>query len=133
MEEKKEKRNFSRVAADCFNRLIIKDTCYDNVKFRDLSLTGCFIEGSYDGEFCDKCFLKIYKDKGDVEPMIELSARVIRGAGEEGMALSFVDVDDDMLNQLQTVMLYATDNPVKIAAEFVDDLDIFTNNKCNDK
>ncbi|MDH4319854.1 MAG: PilZ domain-containing protein [Desulfobulbaceae bacterium] len=131
MVDKKEKRNFSRVAATCFTRLIIKDTCYDDVKFRDMSLNGCFIEGNYGGEYCDKCFLKIYKKKGDAEPMIEIAARVVRGAGNEGMALTFVNVDEDMLNQLQTIILYATDNPLKVASEFVTDINIFTDDKCD--
>ena len=130
MEEGKEKRIFSRVAADCFNRLIIKDTCYDNVKLRDLSLNGCFIEGNYGGEYCDKCFIKLYKNKGDAEPVLELTARVVRGAGDEGMALTFIDMDEDMLNQLQTIILYSTDNPMKVASEFVTDTDMFTDKKC---
>lgn len=91
-----EKRHFSRVVASYSNRLLLDSECYLDVKIRDLSVSGCFIEGHYDAKVCDQGVIELYKNARDDQPVLKLSARIIR-VEDNGLALKFVDMSDDSL------------------------------------
>lgn len=119
-----EKRHFSRVVTNHSNRLLLDGEYYVDVKIRDLSVSGGFIEGHFGAKVCDKCVIELYKTGRDDKPVLRLSARIIR-VEDSGLAVKFVNMKDDSLMFLQTVVLYSTDDPVKVAGEFTSEINIF--------
>ena len=114
------KRTYARVVFDRTARLKLDDKVFEGGKIRDLSLIGLFLEGSFDLKPGDICTVEIQETGPSSSLALIISATVVR-VESGGIGLKFVDMKQDAYMFLQTMILYATQDPVSVAEEFLED------------
>ena len=82
-----------------------------------LSLSGSYLECPVDLAVGDTCEVIITSLDVDFKAPLSLTARVVR-VDDEGVALEFCDTDSDDYLVLQSILLYTSEEPHVIAAEF---------------
>lgn len=116
-----EKRRHTRVIFTRTVRLSVNDSVVGEYPARNLSMGGLFIgnktlAGVVDGD----CQLEL-REKGEHSSLIlKFSAKVVR-TEPTGIAVEFTDMEDDSFMFLQTMVLYASDDPIGIAKDFLED------------
>jgi len=101
-------------------RLILDDKVFEGVKIRDLSLIGLFLEGTFEVKPGDTCSVEIKETGPTTSLVLIISATVVR-IESGGIGLKFVNMKQDAYMFLQTMILYATQDPVSVAEEFLED------------
>ncbi len=114
------KRTYARVVFNRTARLILDDKVFEGGKIRDLSLIGLFMEGSFEVKQGDTCTVEIHETGPSSSLALIISATVAR-VEPGGIGLKFVDMKQDAYMFLQTMILYATHDPVSVAEEFLED------------
>jgi hypothetical protein len=82
-----------------------------------LSLSGCYLQGHLGPEVGDHCETVLCSQDPLFNNPLHLSARIVR-IDEHGTALEFCDIDENGYLMLQTILLYHSDEPCSLAAEF---------------
>jgi len=115
-----ENRRFTRVILSRSARLTINGQVHPREKVHDLSLGGMFVEGAYQARPGDPCQVEFFEEGRRSCLVLRMEARVVRcEAG--GLALEFVDMPEDSYRFLQTMVLYASDDPLGVSKEFLED------------
>jgi hypothetical protein len=74
----------------------------------------------------EECQLEL-REKGEHSSLIlKFSAKVVR-VEPAGIAVEFTDMEDDSFMFLQTMVLYASDDPIGIAKDFLEDFSLISN------
>ena len=116
-----EKRRHTRVVFTRTVRLSINDSLVGEFPALNLSMGGLFIDNSLLADVVDgECQLELH-EKGEHSSLIlKFSAKVVR-VEPSGIAVAFTDMEDDSFMFLQTMVLYASDDPIGIAEDFLED------------
>jgi len=114
------KRTYARVAFNRTARLILADKVFDGGQIRDLSLIGLFLEGTFEVKPGDSCTVEIQETGPTSSLVLTISATVVR-IEPDGIGLKFENMKQDAYMFLQTMILYATQDPVSVAEEFLED------------
>lgn len=116
-----EKRRHTRVVFTRTVRLSVNDSVLGEFPARNLSMGGLFIDNSTLADVVDgECELELH-EKGEHSSLIlKFSAKVVR-VEQAGVAIEFTDMEDDSFMFLQTMVLYASDDPIGIAKDFLED------------
>ncbi len=115
------RRKFNRIAIDSrFDTdLFVYGRHYTNIIIRDLSLSGLFALGEYDGQECDECELLLKPLDNTQTTFLKIPCKIVR-INETGIALEFMYPDTESLIFLETIVLYYADDPFTAATEFPD-------------
>ncbi len=116
----KEKRRYSRVVLQRTARLRFQGNQFDEQRIRNLSLGGLFLEGQYPLTPGDPCDLELQEQGRHSSLILRFKVRVSR-VETDGLGLMFTFMEQDSFMFLQTMVLYATDDPYGIAQEFFED------------
>jgi len=115
------KRKFNRVRLLPIAKLILNDRVYENVKIKNLSITGVLIEGKFEKtDIFNECALEMNFRSEGFNLDLKLIGRVIR-VEEDSVAFEFIYTDTESLILLETIILHHSDNPVEFAQEFPED------------
>ena len=116
-----EKRRHARVIFTRTVRLSVNDSLLGEFPARNLSMGGLFIDNSTLADVVDgECQLELH-EKGEHSSLIlKFSAKVVR-VEQAGVGVEFTDMEDDSFMFLQTMVLYASDDPLGIAKDFLED------------
>ncbi len=117
---KNNKRSYARVIFDRSATLVLHDKLYLKQRIRNLSLIGMFIEGHFEAIVGDLCTIEIHESGKHTSLVLSFAAKVVR-VEKEGLGLEFQDMEDDSYMFLQTMILYATQDPLSVAEEFLED------------
>ncbi len=114
------KRSHARVLFNRKVRLIIHGRVYEEQPVKNLSLTGMFVTGTFAASINDDCTVELRETGPNSCLTLKFSARVIR-VEQDGLGLEFHDMQPDSYMFLQTMILYATRDPLSVAEEFLED------------
>ena len=114
------KRTYARVVFNRTARLVLDDKVFEGGQIRDLSLIGLFLEGMYEVKPGDTCTVEIQETGPTSSLALTISATVVR-VESGGIGLKFENMKQDAYMFLQTMILYATQDPVAVAEEFLED------------
>ena len=124
-----ERRRFSRVILERRARLFLGNNRYDMAMIRNLSIGGLFLEGQYPVDIDETGTLELHETGRNSSLILRFGARVVR-TGNQGIALRFTHMEPDSYMFLQTMVLYATDDPYGVALEFMDDFPAVASRSC---
>ncbi len=117
-----EKRRHSRVVFTRTVRLFDGDAKLGEYAVRNLSIGGLFLEGASDVEPGRMLRIELHETGQTSSLILNFYGRTTRvGAG--GIAVEFVEMEDDSFMFLQTMVLYASDDPIGVAENFLEDFD----------
>ena len=114
------KRTYARVVFNRTARLVLDDKVFEGGQIRDLSLIGLFLEGRFEVKPGDTCTVEIQETGPTSSLALTISATVVR-VESGGIGLKFENMKQDAYMFLQTMILYATQDPVSVAEEFLED------------
>lgn len=118
--QSRNQRSFARVFFNRTARLVLADRVYEGNKIRDLSLIGLFLEGSFEVTRGQMCTVEIEESGPSSTLTLTIAATVVR-IEADGLALKFANMKQDVYMFLQTMILYATQDPLAVAEEFLED------------
>ena len=107
-------------ALDRKANLLLNGRRYEDQPIRVLSLLGMFIAGSFDASVYDICTVELRETGSNSCLTMNFTARIAR-VEQDGMVLEFQDMQPDSYMFLQTIILYATPDPLRVAEEFLGD------------
>lgn len=112
-------RRFTRVNLSQPVRLDFGDRQYEQQFIRTLSLSGMYVTGNFEQQAGDICTIEL-SQSGASASKVDLRARgsVVR-LYDDGMALEFISMNHDSMLFLQTLLLYAADDPMVFGSEFI--------------
>ena len=108
---------------------MLADRRYDMARIRNLSIGGLFLEGEYPAAMGEQCTLELHETGRNSSLILRFEARVA-WISREGIALQFIRMEPDSYMFLQTMVLYATDDPYGVALEFLDDFSAVVAGSC---
>ncbi|MBM9513897.1 PilZ domain-containing protein [Desulfogranum marinum] len=122
-----EKRRHTRVIFTRTVRMSVNDSVVGEFPARNLSMGGLFIGDAALADVVEEeCQLEL-REKGEHSSLIlKFSAKVVR-VEPAGIAVEFTDMEDDSFMFLQTMVLYASDDPIGIAKDFLEDFSLISN------
>lgn len=129
MTNKKNERSNARVLFNRNARLILHGKTYERQRIRNLSLIGMFIEGTFTAELGEICTVELQEAGRHTCLTLDFSARIVR-VDPDGLGLEFQDMQSDSYMFLQTMILYATQDPLSVAEEFLEDFPPNTDVSC---
>ena len=118
--KRKDKRSYARVLFNRKARLILHCRTYEEQPVRNLSLIGMFIAGSFDAKVNDICTVELRESGRHTCLTLSFTAKIVR-VEKEGLGLEFEKMQPDSYMFLQTMILYATQDPLSVAEEFLED------------
>ena len=101
-------------------RLILHGKIFEQQKIRNLSIIGVFLEGSFEAAIGDSCSIELHETGHHASLILSFSATVVR-VEQDGLGLEFLEMKPDSYMFLQTMILYATKDPLGVAEEFLED------------
>ena len=116
----KDKRSYARVLFNRKARLILHGRIYEERPIKNLSLIGMFVAGSFDAELHDICTVELHETGRHTCLTLSFIAKIVR-IEKDGLGLEFENMQPDSYMFLQTMILYATQDPLSIAEEFLED------------
>lgn len=116
----KNKRSYARVIFHRTARLILHGKTFEQQKIRNLSIIGLFLEGKFDAAIGDLCSIELHETGHHSCLILTFSAKVAR-VEQDGLGLEFLEMKPDSYMFLQTMILYATKDPLGVAEEFLED------------
>lgn len=125
----KQERRFTRVGLSRTVSLLLGDDFYEQIQIRNLSVGGLFVEGNYACNVGDGCEVELQETGSNCSLFIKLGA-IVRRVETDGLALQFVNITNDSLMFLQTVVLYSAEDPCTAAQEFLSDFFRATDSEC---
>ncbi|PID71580.1 MAG: hypothetical protein CSB34_06390 [Desulfobulbus propionicus] len=116
-----EQRQYTRVVFTRTIRLHIDGARVGEYAARNLSMGGVFMEGENLQLTLGKhCTLELHEKGQQSSLILKISAKISR-IEDTGVAVEFLDMEDDSFMFLQTMVLYASDDPIGIAQDFLED------------
>ncbi len=116
----KNKRSYARVIFHRTARLILHDKVYEEKRIKNLSIVGLFLAGKFDASIGDPCTIELHETGHQASLILTFSAKVVR-VEPDGLGLEFLEMKPDSYMFLQTMILYATKDPLGVAEEFLED------------
>lgn len=115
----KEKRKATRVQYRCRGILSLENGISINGQIHDLSLRGAYLTGGDPPLFQigDRCGFQIRLSGGDDNIMVTGSAKIIRKCAEQSLAICFLDVEAQGLEQLRRIIKLNFNDDAKIDKE----------------
>lgn len=115
-----EKRRFTRVVFSRTVKLVVDEVVVGEYIARNLSMGGLFVE-------CEglalavntKCLIELREQGLHSSLILRICAKIIR-VEDHGVAVEFTDMEDDSFMFLQTMVLYASDDPIGVAEDFLE-------------
>jgi|GEM_PF-938671 len=121
-----ENRQHTRVVFTRTLRLYIDDARVGEYAARNLSMGGVFMEGdNLNLQPGAQCSLELHEEGQQSSLILKFSAKIIR-VEHTGIAVEFLDMEDDSFMFLQTMVLYASDDPIGIAQDFLEDFSLLS-------
>lgn len=115
-----EKRRHIRVIFTRTVRLSVNDSFVGEFPVRNLSMGGLFIDNCTLADVVDgECQLELHERGAHSSLILKFSAKVVR-VEQVGIGVEFTDMEDDSFMFLQTMVLYASDDPIGIAKDFME-------------
>jgi c-di-GMP-binding flagellar brake protein YcgR len=121
-----DKRQASRVPFRRSVKIFTQDTVQGRFTAQNLSLGGMFVEGSANLPVGQVCRIELHEE-GQHSSMIYHVCGKIAHRDKNGMGIQFLDMEDYSFNYLQTMVLYASDDPIETAEHFMEG---FTTSTC---
>ncbi len=118
--KRKDKRSYARVIFNRKAKLILHGRIYEEQPVKNLSLIGMFIAGSFDTEVNDICDVELREIGRHTCLTLNFTAKIVR-VEKDGLGLEFKNMQPDSYMFLQTMILYATQDPLSVAEEFLED------------
>lgn len=100
--------------------LFFPEHTYRNCITRDLCLKGLWVfgcQGQMSGDLCD---IEISEKEVPINRTIRMRGEVVR-TNDDGIAIIFVDMNIRSYTDLQTLLIYRSEDPFRIAEEFLDE------------
>jgi len=119
-----EQRRFTRVEFSRVAKLFCSFRSYPKELICNISLGGLYLSGRYDVECAELCALELYETGRNSCIILNFQVKVVR-LESQGVALEFVDMTEDSYDLLQTMILYATDDPFELSLEFQEEFTSF--------
>jgi len=113
-------RSYARVTFNRKATLTIGEKVYRDKQIRDLSLIGLYLVGHFDASPGTPCTVEIQEQGPTSSLTLTIDATVVR-VEENGIGLKFENMKQDAYMFLQTMILYATPDPLAVAEEFCED------------
>ncbi len=98
------------------------DNIIGEFNIRNLSIGGVFMIGADVLDTGDECLIELHETGHHSSLILNFSGIVVRKDGQ-GIAVEFTDMGDDSFMFLQTMLLYASDDPTGIAEKFYESFD----------
>ena len=111
-------RRFTRVNFNQPVRLDFGDKQYEQEFIRTLSLAGMYVTGHFEQQVGDACTIEMSQPGGTGKINLRAKGSVVR-VHDDGIAIDFTSMHQDSLLFLQTILLYAADDPTVLCSEFV--------------
>lgn len=119
-----ENRQHTRVVFTRTVRLYVDDTRVGEYAARNLSMGGLFMQGEgFNLKPGVQCALELHEEGQQSSLILKFSAQILR-VDDTGIAVEFLDMEDDSFMFLQTMVLYASDDPIGIAQDFLEDFSL---------
>lgn len=118
--QRPDKRRHVRVVFTRTVKIIISERNIGNFSARNLSIGGLLADGDTGLVPGQACTLELHETGRNSSLLLTFTARVARSNSDQ-TAFEFTDMEDDSYMFLQTMVLYASDDPVGIAKEFLED------------
>ena len=93
---------------------------YENCSTRDLCLKGLCVHGCHDQKVGDLCEVELLEKEVPINRTIRMRGEVVR-VNSDGIAILFADMNMRSYSDLQTLLIYRSDDPFQIAEEFLDE------------
>ena len=116
----RENRKHHRVIFTRTVNIVFGEEQYNRMRAKNLSLGGLFVEGSLDVKIGDACHLVLSETGRRSTLLLHIDGKV-RRVEQDGIAVEFTKMEDDSYMFLQTMVLYSSDDPLGIVAEFLED------------
>jgi hypothetical protein len=125
--EHKNKRQFTRINIQWNAQIDFgSKRCYKR-HVKDISLSGIYVKGHFDQHAGGICTIILNQSNVDSDLDIHAACSIIR-VNDDGMALEFVSMKLNDFIHLQTALLYEADDPVILGTEFVNNIDLESEN-----
>jgi hypothetical protein len=111
-------RRYTRVNLSQPVRLDFGDRQYEQQFIRTLSLSGMYVTGHFEQQVDDICTIELNQPGAPSEVDLRARGSVVR-LDDDGMALKFISMIHDSMLFLQTLLLYAADDPMVFGSEFI--------------
>lgn len=118
--QRPDKRRHVRVVFTRTVMITVGDRKLGSFSARNLSVGGLLVEGDTGLEPGRTCTLELHETGRSSSLILNFTAKVVRSDAAQ-TALVFTDMEDDSYMFLQTMVLYASDDPVGIAKDFLED------------
>jgi hypothetical protein len=116
-----ENRKFHRVVFTRTVTIAIGDRQFKQLRAKNLSLGGLFIEGVLDGvRVGDDCHLTLTESGRRSTLLLQFEGKITR-VEDKGVGVEFTAMEDDSYMFLQTMLLYSSDDPLGVVADFLED------------
>lgn len=125
---KPDKRRHVRVVFTRTVKVIINSQVLGSYSARNLSLGGLFVEGLTEVSTGETCTIRLHETGLQSSLILTFEAKIVRKE-PDGAAIEFTDMEDDSFMFLQTMVLYASDDPVGIAKDFLEDFSQLAHNE----
>ncbi len=120
MEDQESRRRNTRVPVEIGISLIFPNRLYEQCKTRDLCLSGLWVYDCLDQKMGERCEIEISeKQANNIFRIIRMRGEVVR-VDNEGIAILFRDMNFRSYTDLQTILLYHSEDPYTLAEEFVE-------------
>ncbi len=120
--QRPDKRQYVRVVFTRTVKLSVEGQYRGRYRVRDLSLGGLFIEGKIDAHPGLDCRLELHETGRHSSLILDFEAKIIR-TDQDGLAVEFINMEEDSYMFLQTMVLYSSDDPVGVAQDFLEGFD----------
>ncbi|WP_028579070.1 PilZ domain-containing protein [Desulfogranum japonicum] len=115
-----EKRRYSRVVFTRTVRLFDGDVKLGEYAVRNLSIGGLYLEGASTVQLGQTLRIELHETGHSSSLILNFYGRATR-RGKTGVGMEFVEMEDDSFMFLQTMVLYASDDPIGVAEDFLED------------
>lgn len=93
---------------------------YENCSTRDLCLKGLWVHGCQEQKIGDLCEVELYEKEVPINRSFNIRGEIVR-VNPDGIAIQFTDMNTNSYRDLQTLLIYRSDDPLLVAEEFLDE------------
>ncbi|MBM9535764.1 PilZ domain-containing protein [Desulfobulbus alkaliphilus] len=115
-----EKRRHARVDCNRSVRIVGGQKVLGPYPIKNLSLGGIFVQADIDIPVGEQCRLQMRHTGSQASFILTFSGKILRRE-PDGIGLAFVEMERDSFMFLQTLVLYSSEDPTRIAENFCED------------
>jgi len=112
-----DKRRFARVAFERRVRLFANERASQQCSAKNLSLGGMYLEGQGNLAVGQNCRIELHQTGQRSSLIYKICGKVVH-AEKDGLGIEFVCMEEHSLMYVQTMVLYAADDPMAAAEHF---------------